>query len=51
MKFLEGKKTYITAAIGILTAIGSYLTGDATLAEAGKAVWVGLMAIFMRNGK
>ena len=31
--FLEGKKTYITTAIGILSAIGAYLTGDMTLPE------------------
>lgn len=31
---LKGYKTYITAGVAIITAIATYLTGDATLSEA-----------------
>lgn len=47
---LQGKKTYVTAAIGALTAIGAYLTGEMELADAAKMVWVSVIAIFIRNG-
>ena len=31
---LRGYKTYITAGIGVLTAVASYLVGDMALAQA-----------------
>lgn len=30
----KGYKTYITAGVAVITAVATYLTGDATLAEA-----------------
>lgn len=47
---LEGKKTYVTAVIGALTAIGAYLTGEVELADAARMVWVAVIAIFVRSG-
>ena len=47
---LQGKKTYVTAAIGLLTAVGAYLTGDMELQDAIRTAWVAVMAIFLRNG-
>ena len=45
-----GKKTYITAALAIIAAIGAYLTGDATVAQTGQLVFSALLAAFIRNG-
>lgn len=47
---LSGKKTYITAFIAILTAIGAYLTGDATAAEAMQLGFTALLGATVRNG-
>ena len=48
--WLAGKKTYITAATGILTAIGAYLIGDMTLVETFQIVWPLISVAFLRNG-
>jgi len=48
--FLAGKKTYITAATGILTALGAYLIGDMTLVETFQVVWPLISAVFLRKG-
>lgn len=47
---LEGKKTYVTAGLGLVGAVAAYLTGEATGYETGKCVWACLTAIFLRNG-
>lgn len=47
---LKSKKTYVTAVIGILTAIGAYLTGDLAGQDALKTIWVAVLAVFLRNG-
>lgn len=47
---LKGKKTYILGALGILTAVAYYLVGDMSAGEAGKVVFEGLLAMFIRNG-
>jgi hypothetical protein len=47
---LPGKKTYITAAVAIVTAIGAYLTETATAAEAGQLIFTALIGAFVRNG-
>lgn len=47
---LKGKKTYVAAALGILTAVGGYLTGDMSLAETMKACFEGVMAMTIRHG-
>ena len=45
-----GKKTYITAALAVIAAIGAYLTGDATVAQTGQLVFSALLAAFIRDG-
>ena len=47
---LKGKKTYITAALAIIAAIGAYLTGDASVAQTGQLVFSALLAAFIRDG-
>jgi hypothetical protein len=47
---LAGKKTYITAVVAVVTAIGAYLAGDANLAETANLVFTALLAAFIRNG-
>ena len=46
---LKGKKTYILGGLGLLTAIASYLVGDATAAEAGQAALTSVLAMTLRN--
>lgn len=46
----SGYKTYITAGIGIITEVGMYLTGEATLAQAIPVVFTLLMGMFIRHG-
>jgi len=47
---LAGKKTYVTAALAVATAIGAYLTGDATIMETAQLVFTALIGAFVRNG-
>ena len=47
---LEGKKTYIVAAVLILSAIGQYLTGDITLSAAVTLVLASLGLGALRRG-
>jgi hypothetical protein len=47
---LKGKKTYVTAALTILGAVGGYLTGDLTLAAAAQLVVTALLGAFIRSG-
>lgn len=47
---LKGKKTYVIATLGILSAVGAYLTGDLSLADTMKACFEGVMAMTLRNG-
>ncbi len=48
--FLAGKKTYITAATGILTAVGAYLIGEMNLVETFQVVWPLISVAFLRKG-
>jgi hypothetical protein len=50
MALLAGKKTYVTGVLGLLGAIGAYLTGDATLMDAVQLGVTSLLGIFIRNG-
>jgi hypothetical protein len=50
MKVLEGKKTYITAAGGILAAVGAYLSGDMEIGAMVQIIITSLLAIFLRKG-
>lgn len=47
---LKGKKTYITGIVGVVTAVGAYLTGDATLMETVQLVFTMVAAVFIRKG-
>jgi len=47
---LKGYKTYVTAAVAVVTAVASYLVGDATLVETAQLVFTALLAAFVRNG-
>lgn len=50
MNILSGYKTYITAAAGVLAAIGSYAGGEISLGSAIGVVFVSALATFVRNG-
>jgi len=50
MKALEGKKTYMTAAGGILAAVGAYLTGDMEIGAMVNIIITSLLATFLRKG-
>lgn len=43
-------KTFWTAVIGAITAIGAYLTGSIDAAQAVEAVFGALVVIFLRQG-
>ncbi len=47
---LKGYKTYIVAVLAILTAVGSWLTGDMTLAEMLQLVFTSGIGAFLRKG-
>lgn len=46
---LSGYKTYITAGVAVISAVGAYLVGDASAFEAGQLVTTALLAAFVRN--
>ena len=50
MKALEGKKTYMTAAGGILAAVGAYLSGDMEIGTMVNIIITSLLATFLRKG-
>jgi len=50
MKALQGKKTYMTAAGGVLAAVGAYLSGDIELGVMMNIVITALLALFLRKG-
>lgn len=47
---LEGKKTYVAAAMGILGFVASYLVGDVTLADAAQGILTAVLGITIRAG-
>lgn len=47
---LKGKKTYITAIVAIVTALGAYLSDDMSSAEALQISFSAVMAAAIRNG-
>lgn len=47
---LAGKKTYITAAFGVVGAVLSVATGEATAIQAAQSILTCLLAAFVRNG-
>ena len=50
MKVLKGKKTYMTAAGGILAAVGAYFSGDMEMGMMINLVITSLLAVFLRKG-
>lgn len=49
-QMFSGYKTYIVAAVAILTAVGAYLVGDLPIADAAQAVLTAILAATIRNG-
>ncbi len=49
-RMFKGFKTYITAAIAVITAAAAYLTGEASLTETLQLVFTALMGAFIRSG-
>lgn len=47
---LKGKKTYIMAALAVLTAVAQYLYGDVTLMEASQLAFTAILAATVRKG-
>lgn len=47
---LSGYKTYITAALAILTAVGTWLAGDLQLADMIQTVVTAALGAFIRHG-
>ena len=50
MKALQGKKTYMTAAGGILAAVGAYLSGGMEIGAMVNIIITSLLATFLRKG-
>jgi len=50
MKALQGKKTYMTAAGGVLAAVGAYLSGEMEMGVMMNVVITALLALFLRKG-
>ncbi len=46
---LKGYKTYITAGIAVITALGAYATGDATLMQTLQLLFTAVMGATVRN--
>jgi hypothetical protein len=46
----KGKKTYVAAALTIVGAGASYLTGEATVAQAAQMAITAVLAATLRNG-
>lgn len=49
--YFNGKKTYIVGVMGIISAIASYLAGDATLIQAGQIVLTSIIGITLKHGQ
>jgi len=47
---LKGNKTYMTAAGGVLAAVGAYFSGDMELGMMLNLVITSLLAVFLRKG-
>lgn len=47
---LKGKKTYIAAALTVIGAGASYLTGEATAAQAAQMAVTAVLAATLRHG-
>jgi hypothetical protein len=47
---LKGYKTYIVAAVAVVTAIGAFLAGDASAIQAAQLAFTAIIGAFIRNG-
>ena len=47
---LSGKKTYVTAILGVLGAVAGYLTGDLEMGNAINVIYTAVTAAFLRSG-
>lgn len=47
--WLQGKKTYLMAAIGVLTAIAAWANGDLSTIQFGVALWAAIQTCFIRS--
>jgi len=47
---LSGYKTYLTAAVAVVTALATYLSGDASLADTLQLAFGAILAAFIRSG-
>ena len=50
MNKLSGKKTFITAAAAVLTAVGAYLAGEVDMTTTIQTCFGALMVVFLRKG-
>ena len=48
--WLKGKKSYITAAIGVLGALAAWADGQIELASLLAAIWAAASVVFLRAG-
>lgn len=48
--FLAGKKTHVTAVVGVITAVAAYLTGEAGLADTIQIVLTAVLGSTLRLG-
>ena len=48
--FLSGYKTYILAALAVLSALAGYAMGDLSLMDMLQQIWMGGIAASFRNG-
>lgn len=46
----SGKKTYIAAAVAVVSAIGAYLSGDTSLIDALQLGFTAVIGAFVRHG-
>jgi hypothetical protein len=46
----QGYKTYIIAAVAVITAVAGYLVGDVSLPDAAQACLTAILGATIRNG-
>lgn len=46
----KGQRTYIMAGLGVISAIASYLVGDADMLTAANAAFTAAAVAFLRSG-
>jgi hypothetical protein len=49
-EFLKGKKTYLTAAIGLVGAVIAWADGDINGVGLAAAIWAAIQTCFIRAG-